>query len=85
LRESKIKSDCTKLLLKKGYHVVHLITTNKPGIPDTMVLKDGKVFFIEFKQPGKKLRALQEYQYLLLVKHGFTVLIVDNINMLNDL
>ena len=60
--ESKIQARIIKRLEAQGYYVVKLILTNKNGIPDLLVLKDGKAFFVEVKRPGEKPRPLQEYR-----------------------
>jgi len=69
--ESKIQSRIIKRLEAQGYYVVKLILTNKPGIPDLLLLKDGKVSFIEVKRPGEKPRVLQQYRMKELERFGF--------------
>lgn len=69
--ESKIQARIIKRLESEGYYVVKLILTNKNGIPDLLVLKDGKAFFVEVKRPGEKPRPLQEYRMQELTALGF--------------
>lgn len=69
--ESKIQARIIKRLEAEGYCVVKLILTNKNGIPDLLVLKDGKAFFVEVKRPGEKPRPLQEYRMRELTELGF--------------
>ena len=69
--ESKIQSRIIKRLEAQGYYVVKLILTNKNGIPDLLVLKDGRTFFVEVKRPGEKPRPLQEYRMNELRELGF--------------
>ena len=69
--ESKIQARIIKRLEAQGYYVVKLILTNKNGIPDLLVLKDGKAFFVEVKRPGEKPRPLQEYRMNELRELGF--------------
>lgn len=69
--ESKIQSRIIKRLEAEGYYVVKLILTNKPGIPDLLCLKNGKVLFIEVKRPEEKPRPLQEYRMNELRNLGF--------------
>lgn len=69
--ESKIQARIIKRLEAQGYYVVKLILTNKPGIPDLLLLKDGKASFIEVKRPGEKLRVLQQYRMNELRGFGF--------------
>ena len=58
---------------KRGFLVVKLGITNRPGFPDLMMLKDGKASFIEVKRPGEKPRPLQEYRINELRSLGFDV------------
>jgi hypothetical protein len=53
--------------------VVKLILTNKSGIPDLLLLKDGKASFVEVKREGQKPRPLQEYRIKELRSLGFEV------------
>lgn len=69
--ESKIQARIIKRLEAQGYYVVKLILTNKPGIPDLLLLKDGKASFIEVKRPGEKPRVLQQYRMNELRGFGF--------------
>lgn len=69
--ESKIQARIIKRLEAQGYYVVKLILTNKPGIPDLLLLKDGKASFIEVKRPGEKPRILQQYRMNELRGFGF--------------
>lgn len=57
--------------------VVKLTLTNKPGIPDLLLLKDGKASFIEVKRKGQKPRPLQQYRIKQLQELGFDVKVVQ--------
>lgn len=76
--ESKIQRSLIKKYESEGYMVVKLILTNKPGIPDLMLLKDGKVKFVEVKRPKENPRPLQEYRIRELKTLGFDVVIAGN-------
>ncbi len=71
--ESKVQARIIKRYEQEGYMVVKLILTNKPGIPDLMLLKDGEASFIECKRQGEKPRPLQQYRIEELRKLGFKV------------
>ena len=69
--ESKIQSKKIKELEKKGYFVIKLIVTNKPGIPDLLAIpRDSNVLFCEVKRPDGKLSKLQEFRIKELNEHG---------------
>ncbi len=56
---------------EKGFLVVKLIKTSCNGIPDLICLKDGKVIFIEVKQPTGVLSELQKLRIKQLSDLGF--------------
>lgn len=76
MRESILKKNCKRLLEKSGWLVIHLIQTNCNGINDTLVVRNGRHVWIEFKVPGKEPRPLQEYRHRQLKKHGAETRIV---------
>lgn len=76
--ESKVQARLIKHYEMQGYMVVKLILTNKPGIPDLMLLKDGTASFIECKRKGGKPRLLQEYRIEELRSHGFNVVVAND-------
>lgn len=71
--ESDIQSSLIKKYESQGYMVVKLILTNKSGIPDLLLLKDGKASFVEVKRHRQKPRPLQEYRINELRSLGFEV------------
>lgn len=69
--EQQIQSKLIKKLESKGYYVIKLSLTNKPGIPDILALpKDCSAVFIEVKRPGKKPNPLQMYRIKEIKKYG---------------
>ena len=71
MTEQKIQTKIIKKLESKGYYVIKLIQTNKPGIPDLVAIpKNSNVEFIEVKRPGNKPSPLQEYRMKELNEHG---------------
>lgn len=61
--ESKVQSKYIKDLESRGYYVIKLSVTNKPGIPDIIALPPGcNAEFYEVKQKGKKPRPLQDFR-----------------------
>ena len=74
--EGKIQTKLIKDLESKGYYVLKLSITNKPGIPDLIAIpRDCSAEFYEVKQKGKKPRPLQEYRIKELIKHGVKAII----------
>lgn len=75
--ESAVQSSLIKKFEKQGYLVVKLILTNKSGIPDLLLLKDGKASFVEVKRHGQKPRPLQQFRIQELQNQGFEVEVVE--------
>ena len=49
------------------------------GIPDRLILlPDGRMFFVEFKQRGKKPRKIQSFIHDKLKSLGFRVYVIDD-------
>ena len=54
------------------------VSPGQNGVPDRVILvPNGKIYFVETKAPGKKLRKLQEYVCGLIKQLGFKVLRID--------
>lgn len=83
--ESEIKQRGTKLLESWGWEVVHIIQCNKNGYPDTFILRNSTIFFIEWKQPGKQPRVLQQYRIRKLQEQGFKTFVVTDLKDIEKL
>ena len=55
------------------------------GWPDYMFLGKAKVLFIEFKAPGEGPTLKQQEMIKILVDHGITVRVVDNVEEGKDI
>ena len=62
----------------KGWFVVNLIKTNKNGIPDYVIFKDGITVFVESKEEWDSLSKIQEYRIKELKQLGFKVYVNEN-------
>lgn len=71
--ESKRQTKIRKKLIDDGFFVTKLVATSTPGIPDLLAIKNGKVLFIEVKQPGNKPLPLQEFMHNKLRSFGCEV------------
>jgi Holliday junction resolvase len=72
MSEKTYQSKLIKEYEGKGYYVLKLIKTNKNGIPDLLLLKDGIIHFIEVKGSKGVLSELQKYRIKELKSYGFT-------------
>lgn len=77
--ESKLKKKCRIKLESWGWYVLHLIQTNKNGITDTLILRNGIYVWIEFKRDEKHIpEPLQKYRMREVEKFGARTMVVDN-------
>lgn len=88
MREAIIQEKIKNILEVNGWYVLKLIQTNKNGIPDLLVMKNGQVAFIEVKNETGKLSELQRYRIEELKKRGIKALVANNhidiINLLEN-
>ena len=75
--ESEIQAAIIRQYEQQGYLVVKIGLCNKQGFPDLMVMKAGKILFIEVKRPGEKPRPLQEYRHRKLKEQGFEIITLN--------
>lgn len=75
--ESAVQRRLVRRFVSEGWLVVKIGLCNIPGFPDLMLLRDGRVRFVEVKRPGGRPRPLQEYRHAQLRRMGFEVEILD--------
>ena len=81
-----LESEVEKQLCKKVKEKLHgrafkFVSPGFNGVPDRIVLVPmGRIYFVETKAPGKKLRKLQEWVRGLISDLGFVVLRIDTID-----
>ena len=80
MTEQQIQSKIIKHFESKGFFVLKLIKTNKNGIPDLMVLKNGICKFVEVKTPRGKISELQKYRIKQIREQGFDAVVMDGID-----
>ncbi|MFR1377862.1 MAG: VRR-NUC domain-containing protein [Clostridium neonatale] len=81
--EKYLEQIFTKEVKKHGGMALKFISPGMSGVPDRVVLmKNGKMAFVELKAPGKKLRLIQEKRKLQLENLGFKVYVIDNIEVI---
>lgn len=80
MRESSIELRVNRYAKKLGWLVYKFVSPNQRGVPDRMYIKDGKMFFIEFKAPGKLLTPLQLVHRKQITAEGFMVFTVSSVD-----
>ena len=77
--ESEIERKLTQYVKSAGGMSLKFVSPGTVGVPDRILLLPlGKVIFVELKQKGKKLRAIQKHRKKQLEALGFTVLVIDD-------
>lgn len=77
--EKCLEQTLSKEVKKRGGLALKFISPGMSGAPDRLILmKDGKLAFIELKAPGKKMRLLQIKRKRQLESLGFLVYCIDN-------
>ena len=59
-----------------------LVSPGVAGVPDRLCLKNGRAVFVEVKAPGCKPRPIQNRRIQQLRDHGFTVLVIDQVEQI---
>lgn len=78
MKEALIQKKIKERHEKDGWLVVKLIQTTMNGIPDLLMIRHGKMVFVEVKQEGKISTPLQEYIQNIIRSKGVDVFETSN-------
>jgi hypothetical protein len=78
MKESTIESKVVIYAKSKGFLVYKFISSYNRGLPDRIFIRNGVVFFIEFKAPGKSPTKLQIKVHNDINFHKINVYVIDN-------
>lgn len=82
--ESHLERKFVEYIRNNGGMALKIDATSCAGIPDRLVvLPNGKMFFVELKQLGKKPRPLQMKRHADLRKLGFEVYVIDSMDAIH--
>lgn len=86
MRERQIEQKLVKAVSTVGGLALKFTSPGFDGMPDRLVLlPEGKMFFVEVKAPGKKLRPLQIKRKGQLEALGFRVYCLDNLAQIQSI
>lgn len=86
MREREVEKALTKEVKKRGGLALKFISPGMSGVPDRLIMiKGGKLAFIELKAPGKKMRPLQIKRKRQLEELGFKVYCIDDKNQIGEI
>lgn len=76
---------CKRVKNDLGGWALKFVSPGQNGVPDRIILVPmGRIYFVETKAPGKKLRKLQNWVCGLIMQLGFTVLRIDTKEKVDD-
>lgn len=78
MRESDIEKKLVHSVELCGGLALKFISPGNAGVPDRIILLNGRICFAEIKAPGKKLRNLQWHWKQRLECLGFRVYVIDS-------
>lgn len=79
MRESHIEKKVSEYAKANGWLTYKFSSPNNRGVPDRVYMKEGVVFFIEFKALGKTTTTLQEKNIQRIREQNIKVFVVDDI------
>ena len=83
MREKIIEHKLVKAARERGGLAWKFTSPGTSGVPDRIVLlRDGKVGFVEVKAPGKKTRPIQERRMRELRQLGFYAAVIDGVEQI---
>lgn len=86
MREKVIERHLAVAVKKLGGMAVKFVSPGLAGVPDRIILlRDGKMAFVELKAPGRRLRALQEKRKKQLETLGFSVYVIDRLEQIGGM
>lgn len=78
--EKQIETKVCDYAKTKGMMVYKFTSPARAAVPDRMFIKNGRVFFIEFKRGGQKATEAQEREHHRLRQQAINVFVVDNVD-----
>jgi Holliday junction resolvase len=78
MRESALEAKIVKYCRENGILTYKFSSPSQRGVPDRVMMKDGKVLFLEVKAPGKEPTKLQLHEIEKIRKSGVFAVWADN-------
>lgn len=79
MEETRIEKHLKNRVKKQGCLALKFTVPGMSGMPDRLILlPGGKVYFVELKKPGGKLKKLQQKRAEMLKALGFSVYCLDS-------
>lgn len=82
--EAAIEQHFIRMAKKHKCFYCKMKALSTSGVPDRVVIRDGKILFVELKATGKKPRALQKEIIGDMTSHGASVYVIDAKDQTDD-
>ena len=82
--EKVLERNLNKEVKALGGWSIKILSNFITGLPDRLVLLNGRAYFVEVKSEGKKPSPIQRVVHKKLEALGFTVSIIDTTEKLNN-
>lgn len=79
VREVAIEKPSCEFAVRRGWMVVKLMLCNIDSMPDRLLMRKGRVIFIEFKAPGEDPTPKQAKRHREIRAQGIEVFVIDNL------
>lgn len=78
-RESEIEQAAMDYAEWRGWWQVKIMRASRNGVPDRVLIRAGRVIFIEFKRDGEEPTPQQIKRHAEMRAHGAEVFVCDNL------
>ena len=79
MREKTVETALVRQCKRIGALCIKLVPDYMAGLPDRMILFNGKCVFVELKAPGKTSRPIQRHVQHQIQMQGFDVFELDSV------
>lgn len=83
--ESKVEDYLIKKAVEHNFLCYKFTSPGNNGVPDRILIGNGRTLFVETKAPGKTARKLQKYMINQMIKHGADVRLADTFDKIDQL
>lgn len=77
--ESKVEGESMRYAERRGWWQAKFVSPNQRGVPDRILIRAGRVIFIEFKRHGEEPTRQQLKRHREMREHGAEVFVIDTL------
>ncbi len=80
MRESRIETEVCNYARDRGWLALKFVSPGASGVPDRLLIRQGRMLFVEFKTATGTVSPLQRHWHRRLEFHGCAVHTINSIN-----